>query len=609
MTQIAPANSTGWSFTGLSPGIAYYFRVIATSDAGDAVPSSTATATTAGQAAVPAAPFNVSASAVSSSQVNVTWADNSLIENGFTITVASDPGFTQVVQTLTAPADATSIPVYDLNGVTTYYFEVWAFDSAGASAATVVQPVVTPLPVPLAEYQFNESSGSTVLDSGSGTPANGTIVGGVTRIAGPYNGKALAFDGSTGYVSLGTPAKLNLEGQITVGAWIKPTAVTSQADIVNQDWDGLDYPFFLDMTSASTVNFGTYRYLGNGNSAAQATGTSSAPLTDGKWHYLAGVYDGQDFKVYIDGVLVGETADPYGVTYGTEPTDIGRDSNDGGGSWDYFDGDIADVEIFSNGLSGADIAKLSGAPLQDTWTGTASTAWSNSNNWSAAATPGGFTNVTINSGAVVASSAISVAALTLNGATLQLGAGSGASTISSLTLTGNGILNLNNNSLIIDYAGESDPISAVTGYLKTGYNHGSWNGPGIDSSAAAADGSYGLGYADGVSGIVSGLFAGQIEVKYTLNGDANLDGKVDSADFGIVGVHYGQQVSGWDEGDFNYDGVVDSADFGEMALNYGDSASGASEAGPEATSLLAANTPDPSATEPAKRRNLPSPRR
>jgi hypothetical protein len=604
ISQIAPAGSTSWSFTGLSPGIAYYFQVIATSAAGDATPSSAATATTSAAAAIPAVPIDVSATEVSSSQVNVTWADSSLIENGFTVTVAIDPGFTQVVQTLTAAADATTLPIYDLNGLTTYYIEVSAFNSAGTSAAANAQAVVTPLPAPLAEYQFNESSGSTVLDSGSGTPANGTIVGGVTRIAGPYNGSALAFNGTTGYVSLGTPAKLNLEGQITVGAWIKPTAVTSQADIVNQDWDGLDYPLFLDLTNASTVNFGTYRYLGNGNTSVQATGTSSAPLTDGNWHYIAGVYDGQDFKVYIDGVLVGETADPYGVTYGTEPTDIGRDSNDGGGSWDYFDGDIADVEIFSNGLSNADIAKLSSEPLQDTWTGAASTAWSNSSNWSAAATPGGFTNVTINSGTVVASSAISVAALALNGGTLQLGSSSGASTVSSLTIAGNGVLNLNNNHLIIDYAGGSDPISAIAGYLKHGYNGGAWNDTGIDSSAAAANTTYGIGYADGADGVVSGLFSGQIEVKYTLNGDANLDGVVNSIDFGTIAADFGKQVSGWDLGDFNYDGVVNSIDFGDLAVNFGKSASSASVALPTVT-LLAATTPAPSATEAAKRRQLP----
>ena len=143
ITQIAPAGSTSWSFTGLSPGIAYYFQVIATSPAGDACASSTASAATSGTAAIPAEPVNVSASAVSSSQINVSWADSSLDENGFTITVATNPALTQVVQTLTATADATTLPIYDLNGVTDYYVEVAAFNTAGTSAAARCNP---PLP-------------------------------------------------------------------------------------------------------------------------------------------------------------------------------------------------------------------------------------------------------------------------------------------------------------------------------------------------------------------------------------------------------------------------------------------------------------------------------
>ncbi len=365
MTQIAPGNDTSWSFANLSPGTAYFFQVIATSAAGDAAPSPAASATTSGSASVPAVPFNVSAAAASSSQINLTWLDNSLIEGGFTVTVATDSGFTQIVQTLTAATDATSLPIYDLNGGTTYFIRVAAFNSAGTSAAAVASSTTTPASAPIAEYNFDETSGSTVLDSAA-NPANGTIVGGVTRLAGPNGGGALAFDGSSGYVNLNTPAKLNLQGQITIGAWIKPTAVTAQADIVSQDWDGLDIPLFLDMTSPTTVNFGTYRSLGNGNPSIQATGIASAALTDGKWHYIAGVYDGQEFKVYIDGVLAGETADPFGITKGSEPTTIGRDSNFGGNSWDYFDGDIANVEIFANGLSTADVIKLGQATIPST---------------------------------------------------------------------------------------------------------------------------------------------------------------------------------------------------------------------------------------------------
>ena len=58
----------------------------------------------------------------------------------------------------------------------------------------------------------------------------------------------------------------------------------------------------------------------------------------------------------------------------------------------------------------------------------------------------------------------------------------------------------------------------------------------------------------------SGLLAGQIEIMYTLLGDANLDNKVNGTDFNLMATNFNQAVTnGWDKGDFNYDGKVNGA--------------------------------------------------
>jgi hypothetical protein len=169
---------------------------------------------------------------------------------------------------------------------------------------------------------------------------------------------------------------------------------------------------------------------------------------------------------------------------------------------------------------------------------------------------------------------------------LQLATGSGGSTVGSLTINTGAALDITNNHLIISYApGDQATVDAqIRGYLVTGYAGGAWNGGGIDSSAAnalfvAGNKHYGLGYADGAdmngaSPVVAGLGAGNIEVKYTLYGDANLDGVVNGTDFGILAAHFGDQVTAWDEGDFNYDGVVNGTDFGALAANFGQQANG-----------------------------------
>ncbi|MGD0139899.1 MAG: PEP-CTERM sorting domain-containing protein, partial [Tepidisphaeraceae bacterium] len=169
------------------------------------------------------------------------------------------------------------------------------------------------------------------------------------------------------------------------------------------------------------------------------------------------------------------------------------------------------------------------------------------------------------------------------------------------------VLDINNDHLIITY-GASDPITTIAGYIKAGYNGGGWNGTGgIISSVALTNASgllYGVGYADGKDGVVSGLVSGQIEVAYTLLGDANLDGLVNGSDFNILAANFNQSITGWDQGDFNYDGLVNASDFNVLAANFNQGVSGAASAGDVAAldAFAAANglsLPTSSVPEPA----------
>jgi hypothetical protein len=60
-------------------------------------------------------------------------------------------------------------------------------------------------------------------------------------------------------------------------------------------------------------------------------------------------------------------------------------------------------------------------------------------------------------------------------------------------------------------------------------------------------------------------------VRFTLNGDANLDGSVGFADLVAVAQHYGTSDGSatWSTGDLNYDGNVGFADLVAVAQNYG----------------------------------------
>ena len=168
-----------------------------------------------------------------------------------------------------------------------------------------------------------------------------------------------------------------------------------------------------------------------------------------------------------------------------------------------------------------------------------------------------------------------VAVTVNNGGKLQFIQNALTSTVASLTVdtASNSVVDIGNNALIIDY-GATDPAATIRSYIVSGYAGGTWTGAGINSSVAAASSHYGVGYADGADGVVSGLSSGQIEVKYTLYGDANLDGVVNGTDFGILAASFGQQASAWDKGDFTYDGVVNGSDFGLLAANFGQQSNG-----------------------------------
>jgi hypothetical protein len=190
-------------------------------------------------------------------------------------------------------------------------------------------------------------------------------------------------------------------------------------------------------------------------------------------------------------------------------------------------------------------------------------------------------------------------------ATLQIAANSVQSTTSSLTIKASSVLDVTNNSLIVNYTGTS-PVPAIISYLHSGYNGGLWNGAGITSSTAAASRHYGVGFYDGALSGNPSLTSNQIEIAYALYGDITLAGTVSGTDFGILAAHFGKRVTGgWEMGDFTYQGVVSATDFGLLAANFGKTASGTSIEIPQAqwaaldafaaSHNLTADLPDPGA--------------
>jgi hypothetical protein len=138
----------------------------------------------------------------------------------------------------------------------------------------------------------------------------------------------------------------------------------------------------------------------------------------------------------------------------------------------------------------------------------------------------------------------------------QLPPGTGLVTVPSLSIAPGGSFDITNNALAIDFGSpKNDPVATVAGLLAAGYNNGAWNGTGLVSSTAAAGApgeTLSVGYADGNTDPGTPAKPNQIVVKFTLAGDANLDGKVTSADLLAVLQNFNKTGTDWAQGNFTY---------------------------------------------------------
>ena len=71
----------------------------------------------------------------------------------------------------------------------------------------------------------------------------------------------------------------------------------------------------------------------------------NAVLTTGVWHHVAGVFDGSQMRVYVNGTLDASLTSGSGPASGTSTLKIGR--NSGGG---YFNGLIDEVRVSNSAV-------------------------------------------------------------------------------------------------------------------------------------------------------------------------------------------------------------------------------------------------------------------
>jgi hypothetical protein len=151
---------------GVASGSTYTYRVDAFNTAGPSpYTNESAVSTPGGVVPVtpPAAPSNLNSTAASSSQINLSWTDNSSNETGFNIERQNGAAWTVVGN---VPANTTSYSDGSLSAATAYSYRVTAVNTAGSSPYTSVstattQPIVTTQNPPYAPYYLSATADSS----------------------------------------------------------------------------------------------------------------------------------------------------------------------------------------------------------------------------------------------------------------------------------------------------------------------------------------------------------------------------------------------------------------------------------------------------------------
>jgi serine/threonine protein kinase/WD40 repeat protein/tetratricopeptide (TPR) repeat protein len=203
----------------------------------------------------------------------------------------------------------------------------------------------------IAHWAFDQVSDDPVIDS-TDNKLNGKLVGHPQILVDPERGKVLSLDGND-YVHCGNNTAFDIADELTVACWIN-------VNRFDKGWQAIitkgDFTWRLQRAGEkNSLEFGCRGLTAEGDGAQYGSLFGNADVNDGKWHYVAGVYDKQKLYLYVDGVLDNSTKASGYINTNTDPVFIGENASVPGRCWN---GLIDDVRIYSYALSEKEIREL-----------------------------------------------------------------------------------------------------------------------------------------------------------------------------------------------------------------------------------------------------------
>lgn len=214
-----------------------------------------------------------------------------------------------------------------------------------AACAHAAMDAATAAPEPVVYLNMNEGSGQYALDfSGNG---NSGEIHDVSRITTGACSGALFFNGIDSYVAIPFRSMNHPEKEITVDLWFAVDSYDRQV-LISAYHDG-GYRIAFDDGNDLWWTVNTAR-----GDVSVPIQHESIPLH--RWHHLAGTYDGQTSRIYLDGVLrnIANGTGPIRYTSANDVmlgVDAGSESRPDPQCNGFYKGGLDEVRIYNHALT------------------------------------------------------------------------------------------------------------------------------------------------------------------------------------------------------------------------------------------------------------------
>ncbi|MEK7786755.1 MAG: Ig-like domain-containing protein, partial [Chloroflexota bacterium] len=169
-----------------------------------------------------------------------------------------------------------------------------------------------------------------------------------------FNAGGLVLAGTDDYVSVPDAPSLN-PAAVTVEAWAKFDSLADRPHLVGKG-TGSQGAYWLVVETNGTPRF---FYTKSGETWSAVNG-AAGDIVPGAWYHFAGVYDGTNATIYVNGVAKGTVVNA-GTLATTDPNPVWFGRNSGG--TDSFAGMLDEVRIWNVARTAAELQAAMNTPL------------------------------------------------------------------------------------------------------------------------------------------------------------------------------------------------------------------------------------------------------